>query len=89
VKPEIDALIAALARTRTWLQEDGQPFTSARVEELEARLQSGDYSAVESAVSEATGGMGSLRDNAPEALVKEVECAARTAANVLGVRLIR
>jgi len=31
-------------------------------QDLEARLASGDWTAVESAVSEATGGMGSLRD---------------------------
>jgi hypothetical protein len=62
MRPQVDALIEALSETSSLLRKHGDRFVSARVEELEARLARGDWAAVESAVSEATGGMGSLRD---------------------------
>jgi len=61
-QPEIHALMAALRETRMLLRKHGDKFASARLDALEARLARGDWMAVESAVSEATGGMGSLRD---------------------------
>jgi len=62
MKLEVDALMAALAQTRRLLRQHGEKFASARLEELEARLARGDWTAVQDAVSEAMGGMGSLRD---------------------------
>jgi hypothetical protein len=62
MKPQVGALAAALAQIRALLRKHGEKFASARVEYLETRLARGDWTAVESAVSEATGGMGSLRD---------------------------
>jgi hypothetical protein len=62
MEPHVKALIGALAETRTLLRQHGERFASARVEDLEARLACADWTAIESTVSEATGGMGSLRD---------------------------
>ena len=62
MQPEVHALMAALRETPMLLRKHGEKFASARLDELEARLARGDWTAVESAVSEATGGMGSLRD---------------------------
>lgn len=55
-------LAEALARTRGLLQQHGDTFTAKRLHELEGRLNRGDTNAIVSALSEATGGMGSLSD---------------------------
>ena len=60
--PDLSALIDALSRTRALLSRYGDTWVAGRLAELETRLATGDVSAVESAVSEATGGMGSLND---------------------------
>ena len=60
--PELHSLADTLARTRKLLQQHGDVFTAQRMQELEERLNGGDTSAVVSAISEATGGMGSLND---------------------------
>ena len=59
---EISSLVDALAQTRSLLLKHGDKFTAQRLHELEASLSEGDTSAIGSAVSEATGGMGSLND---------------------------
>ena len=59
---EIESLISALANTRSLLQKHGDKFTAQRLHHLEASLREGDTSAIVSAVSEATGSMGSLND---------------------------
>lgn len=60
--PELDVLTDALAQTRKLLQQYGDIYTAQRLQGLEGRLKNGDTSAIVSAVSEATGGMGSLND---------------------------
>ena len=59
---EADELIGSLRRTRTLLERYGDRYVAARLADLEGRLEQGDWTAVASAVSEATGSMGSLRD---------------------------
>ncbi len=102
--PDVEALIQVLAEARTLLAEHGYTSVVARLHDLEARLARGDTEAVVSAVSEATGSAGSLRDvylygeggaDLPAAnarldtLVREVERTAREAAGSLGLRLVR
>jgi hypothetical protein len=109
LKPEIVSLARALAETRDLLHRYGARGTTTRVEDLERRLRCGDTTAIEAAISEVTGGMGSLRDRyldveigdaiRPDemeeanrrlsALVAEIERAARIAAAVLGIELLR
>jgi hypothetical protein len=60
--PEIEALVRVLADTGNHLRRYGDSGTAARLEGLQRRLGLGDTMAVVGAVSEATGGMGSLRD---------------------------
>lgn len=62
LSPELRSLADALARTRSLLQQHGDRFTAQRLDALEVRLNKGDMTAIVSVVSEATGGMGSLRD---------------------------
>jgi len=62
MQADVDPLIWSLASTREILQRYGETAVSARLAELERGLAAGDWDAIESAVSEATGGMGSLRD---------------------------
>lgn len=59
---DLDALADALIQTRRLLQQHGDIYTAQRLQGLEGRLKNGDTSAIVSAVSEATGGMGSLND---------------------------
>jgi hypothetical protein len=62
MEPKVEALIKALEQTRELLRKHGDRYASGRLLGLETRLARGDVSAVEGAISEATGGMGSLRD---------------------------
>ena len=62
ISTELRSLVDALARTRLLLQQHGDRFTAPRLHDLEGRLSKGDTSAIVSAVSEATGGSGSLCD---------------------------
>jgi hypothetical protein len=57
-----ERLSRALAETRALLRKHGDTGPAARLKELERKLAAGETSAVEWALSEATGGMGSLRD---------------------------
>ena len=59
---KVGALIKALGQTRELLRNYGDEWVSSRLEDLESQLARHDWTAIESAVSEATGGMGSLRD---------------------------
>ncbi|MEO6338623.1 MAG: hypothetical protein ABIO39_01180 [Caulobacteraceae bacterium] len=59
---ELECLADAVAEARTLLQRHGDIFTSQRMEDLEANLRAGDTTAIVRAISEATGGMGSLSD---------------------------
>jgi hypothetical protein len=61
-RPEIISLAHAIAETRDLLRSHGDKWTSARMESLGTALERGDMTAISSAVSEATGSMGSLRD---------------------------
>lgn len=99
--PEIEGLIRAIAMARIFLEKHGYALVPQRLGELETRLTGGDNGAVISAISEATGSAGSLRDvvlSAPDyeaanarldALVREVEGAAREAAARLGLHVVR
>ncbi len=60
--PELHSLLASIAQVRGLLQQHGDKFVAQRLGALEDRLIRGDTTAITSAVSEATGGMGSLRD---------------------------
>lgn len=62
LKPETVSLARALAETRDLLHRYGDKWTFPRLEDLEKRLRCGDTMAIEMAISEATGGMGALRD---------------------------
>jgi ubiquinone biosynthesis protein UbiJ len=62
MEPKVEALIATLAQTSELLRRHGDSSIAARLQELETRLVRGDWTAVQSAVTEATGSMGSLRD---------------------------
>lgn len=95
---DLEELIDALSRTRDLLVEHGERYSSARVGALEERLAHQDVTAIVSAVSEVTGGMGSLNDfvfgiesvdAAFRALVSEVEQRARQAAGALKISLVR
>lgn len=59
--PQVEALAQALAKVRILLQECGYAWPD-RLAKLEARLARGDKDAVVTALSEATGSAGSLRD---------------------------
>jgi hypothetical protein len=61
-KPEIVSLAEAVAEARDLLRRHGDTHVSARMEALGTALDRGDMRAVSSALSEATGSMGSLRD---------------------------
>jgi len=58
----IAALIEATSDVRSLLLAHGEKHISARLLNLERDLAAGDRRAVRSAVSETTGGMGSLND---------------------------
>ena len=62
LSPELRSLADALTRTRELLQQHGDTFTVQRLQALENRLTSGDMTAIDLTVLEATGGMGSLND---------------------------
>ena len=90
--------MASLTQARLYLVQNGENHASVRLSELEARLARDDTSAIVSAVSEATGGMGSLNDvvlghthldNSLRALVADVERNARSAAHCLDIHLVR
>jgi tetrahydromethanopterin S-methyltransferase subunit G len=99
--PEVESLIRAIATARILLEEHGYTSVPQRLGELEMRLTGGDNDAVISAISEATGSAGSLRDVVLsaadceaasarlDALVRDVEGAAREAAARLGLHLVR
>ena len=95
---EISNLVASLTQARLYLAQHGERHASGRLSELETRLARDDTSAVVSAVSEASGGMGSLNDVVLghtfldarlRALVADVERDARLAAHCLGIHLGR
>jgi tetrahydromethanopterin S-methyltransferase subunit G len=99
--PEVEGLNQAIAKARRLLEENGYTSVAQRLCELETRLARGENDAVISALSEATGSAGSLRDvifyaadaeaaNVRlDALVRDVEGAAREAAARLGLHLVR
>lgn len=62
MEPKVEALRRALRQTEDLLAKHGDKWVTAAVSELEARLARGDWTAIQTAVTEATGGMGSLRD---------------------------
>jgi hypothetical protein len=62
VSSGFEALAESVARAWRLLVDYGDNATAARLPELIERLRSGDESAVVSALSEATGSMGSLND---------------------------
>ncbi len=100
-------LSQAINRTAEFLRAYGDVHVAGRLDDLHGRLASDPAGAIETAVIEATGSMGSLRDrilcvangdrirgeeeedvNARlRALVREIEISARSAAEVVGVRL--
>jgi hypothetical protein len=57
-----EAVAEAIDRVRQLLLDYGDEFTVPRLATLSDRLRNGDKTAIVSAVSEATGGMGSLND---------------------------
>lgn len=61
-RPEVIALAQTIAEVRDLLRGHGDKWTSGRMEELGTALDRGDMAAVSSALSEATGSMGSLND---------------------------
>ena len=98
VGPEVENLAEALARCRCFLVEHDERYISARLEASERGLTREDLTAIVSAVSEATGGMGSLNDyvvGSPHldarlrGLVLEVERRARAAAAAERIDLLR
>jgi hypothetical protein len=62
MEPDVEALIATLEQTSEFLRKHGRRLVAASLDELQTRLVRGDWTAIQSAVSEATGSMGSLRD---------------------------
>ena len=58
----LSELIEAVATAKDFLRRYGEVYVSNRMAELEVRLIDGDYSAIQSALNEARGGMGSLND---------------------------
>ena len=54
--------MATLKQTEELLRKHGDKWVAARVNELQTGLARGDWTAIQTAVTEATGGMGSLRD---------------------------
>ncbi|MEA3033348.1 MAG: hypothetical protein QOH86_1364 [Sphingomonadales bacterium] len=59
---ELVSLAEALREAGELLQKHGDRYTSERIKQAENRLRAGDTSAIVTAFSEATGGMGSLND---------------------------
>ncbi len=59
---DFEAVAEAVERVRQLLLDYGDEFTAPRLAALSDRIRSGDRTAIVSAVSEATGGMGSLHD---------------------------
>lgn len=57
-----EAVAEAVDRVRQLLLDYGDEFTVSRLSTLSDQLRKGDKTAIVSAVSEATGGMGSLND---------------------------
>jgi hypothetical protein len=62
LNPDIEPLVRALSEASDLLRRHGDIRTAARLEHLLGRLAVGDTMGIVGAVSEATGGMGSLRD---------------------------
>lgn len=62
VEPKVEALFSSLEQTEQLLRTHGDKSVAATLKELQARLRRGDWTAIQSTVTEATGGMGSLRD---------------------------
>ena len=96
--PSVNKLSIAIARCRGFLAAKGEQHISARLKGLEERLARQDLTGIVSAVSEATGGMGSLNDVSFgsshldaefRVLVLDVERQARAAAAANHIALVR
>ena len=61
-KADLTQLADAVANARDLLRKYGDVYVAARLDTLLSRLTAGSTDAIQSALSEATGGMGSLRD---------------------------
>ena len=94
----LEPLAGALEQACAQLLASGNNATPPRILELAKRLRSGEADAISWAVSEATGGMGSLNDQSlPSAaanerfrlVVENIERLARSAAAERGVSLLR
>jgi hypothetical protein len=59
---ELESVAVALEQVRALLLTYGDRMTAPRLVEVVERLRRGDESAIITAISEATGGMGSLHD---------------------------
>ena len=95
---DLGVLAEAVEQARDLLLACGYGSTATRMSELAARLRTGDERAIVSAVSETTGGMGSLNDQVlyPAAtngqfrsVVSDVERLARLAAAKRSISLVR
>ena len=104
--PQQDGTLAAMAtavdEVARFLENHGDVWAVERMDKLKAAADRGDIESVSWAVSESTGGMGSLSDRqfGPEEgdaadnarlreLIENVERTARAAALAHGVRLVR
>ena len=59
---ELELLAQALAASHRLLSRYGDKWVSKRLRRLEDRAREGDLGAIQSAISESTGGMGSFND---------------------------
>jgi hypothetical protein len=104
--PREDGSLAAMAsavdEVARFLEKHGDVWVVKRMDRLKAAADRGDIESISWAVSESTGGMGSLKDRqfGPEEgdaadnaqfreLIENVEQTARAAALAHGVRLVR
>jgi hypothetical protein len=55
-------LLGALSETEVFLRRHGFDDVADRIQDLQVRLATGDHDAIQTALSECTGSMGSLRD---------------------------
>lgn len=98
----ITALADAVHEAARYLERHGDVWVVQRLDRLKNRLDRGDLEGIATALSEATGGTGSLNDRilglgegaaldnaCLRELVKDIERAARSAASAHGVRLVR
>ena len=95
---DLDLLAEVIDRARDLLLTCEYVSTATRMSELAERLRTGDQCAIVSAVSEATGGMGSLNDQVLfpagandrfRTVVSDVERLARVAAARRSISLVR